>query len=361
MPLPIMNDPEADASTGSFTRERLEFVRDLADKARLQVEAHDPYTKEHSIRVAHWAKIIGNRLPTFDKERLVRLEISAIIHDYGKIDIPAPILNKPSRLTQEEFERVKIHPETGSKRAEVMAPYVIPEAILCHHVHFDGGGYPNLGLQGNYIPIEARIIAVADVFDAITSDRCYRKGQAPDTAIRVMKEIAGTQLDAHLVQIFDRYYQTQRNLQGRDIGFATMTIDAAIMEEIRLAKRFLRKAVGDYDPESPLAKVPNKDAFVRDAIAYLTDLNVSQEKAEKFVRYTYRLHLDETFRRDEIDLSDDEYRALLQASLDGSRGHKELVVPLKATVKKLDYMDVVVFNKSLWNYVGDGKKVILMK
>lgn len=344
-----------------FTKERLEFVRELANHARLQVEAHDPYTKEHSIRVAHWAKIIANRIPTFDKERLLRMEITAIIHDYGKVDIPSDILNKPTRLTKDEFDRVKVHPETGAKRAELIAPYVILEGILCHHLHFNGGGYPNLGIKGHGIPLEARIIAVADVFDAITSDRCYRKGQPPEVAIRVMKEIAGTQLDPQLVGVFERYYQTQRSLQGRDIGFATMTIDAAIWEEIRIAKRFLRKMVGDYDPNNPLGKLGDKDAFVRDAVAHLTDLNVSRENATKFVRFAYQLPIEETFSRQDVDLTDEEYGKLVQSTQEGTKGHTEIVLPLKAMNKKLDYMDVVVFNGSLWNYVGDGKTVILMR
>src|SRR5437868_2801027 len=96
--------------------ERIDRAREIANLCRLRVEQHDFYTKEHSVRVAQWSKVIANRVPTFDKERLVRLEITALVHDYGKIDVAAAILNKDQGLTQSEFDEVKKHPLTGSAR-----------------------------------------------------------------------------------------------------------------------------------------------------------------------------------------------------------------------------------------------------
>lgn len=165
------------------------------------VDAKDPYTRGHSARVVEYSLIIGGALK-FDKERLKQLEVSAILHDVGKIGIPDRILGKPGKLTYEEYNYMKRHPELGSSIIEPIAELkaLIPN-ILHHHERYDGNGYPN-GLQGNNIPLFARIICVADSYDAMTTDRPYRKRKSTKIAMRELKENSGTQFDSQLVSVF---------------------------------------------------------------------------------------------------------------------------------------------------------------
>jgi HD-GYP domain-containing protein (c-di-GMP phosphodiesterase class II) len=127
---------------------------------------------------------------------------ASILHDVGKIGIPESVLNKPGKLTDQEFLWIKTHPEKGHKILLPIKPLVDSmDGILYHHERFDGKGYP-AGLNGHAIPLQARIIAVADTFDAITSDRPYRPGKRPEEALAIMNEVAGTQLDRQLVSVF---------------------------------------------------------------------------------------------------------------------------------------------------------------
>jgi HD-GYP domain-containing protein (c-di-GMP phosphodiesterase class II) len=144
------------------------------------------------------------------------LHWASILHDIGKIGIPEAILNKPGRLTEEEYNIIKGHPETGR---DILKPIdQLQDAlkgILHHHEHYDGRGYP-AGLKGEAIPLLGRIIAVADTFDAITTDRAYRNGKTIEEALAVMKEVTGTQLDPKLFEVFkDVIYEDQFQARGR--------------------------------------------------------------------------------------------------------------------------------------------------
>uniref|UniRef100_A0A7C4X8L1 HD domain-containing protein n=1 Tax=candidate division WOR-3 bacterium TaxID=2052148 RepID=A0A7C4X8L1_UNCW3 len=169
------------------------------------IDAKDPYTKGHSARVVEYSLLIGNELK-LTKEELKNLEISAILHDVGKIGIPDSILSKPGKLTDEEFEYMKRHPELG---AEIIQPIEelkkLAPNILHHHERYDGKGYP-AGLKGKKIPLFARIIAIADSFDAITSERPYRSRREPITALHEMDINKGTQFDPKLVKTFIKVY-----------------------------------------------------------------------------------------------------------------------------------------------------------
>jgi len=134
------------------------------------IDAKDAYTHGHSFRVAKFSLAIGNKLNLNDKA-LADLEVAAYMHDLGKIGIPEEILGKPGKLTTEEFNEVKRHPVLTSKILEpIKLPDFIVEGAVLHHERLDGSGYP-FGLKGQKIPLFARIIAVADVFDALTSSR----------------------------------------------------------------------------------------------------------------------------------------------------------------------------------------------
>lgn len=165
------------------------------------IEAKDPYTRGHCLRVRNFAKAIGKHL-RFDKERLFLLELAALLHDIGKIGVSGNILNKKSRLTAKEYADIKMHSDIGAdilSKVKFFRP-IIP-LIRHHHEFYNGNGYPS-GLREDQIPLESRILAIADTFDAMISDRPYRRAFSTDKALSVIKEVAGTQLDPQIVKIF---------------------------------------------------------------------------------------------------------------------------------------------------------------
>lgn len=165
------------------------------------LDKKDNYTFGHSMRVAYFSLVTG-REAGLTSEELSELELAAIFHDIGKIGTPDVVLNKPSRLTEEEFQIMKMHPENS---AEILSefPYFqkIAEYVKLHHERFDGKGYP-LGLKGEEIPISARIILIADTFDAMTSTRPYRKGLPYSVAFDELLQFSGTQFDPVLAKHF---------------------------------------------------------------------------------------------------------------------------------------------------------------
>jgi len=165
------------------------------------VDAKDPYTRGHSSRVVEYSLIIGEAV-NLNKDDLKRLEVSAILHDVGKIGIPDRILGKPGKLTYDEYAYMKRHPELGSSIIEPIAELrdLIPN-ILHHHERYDGNGYPT-GLRGKKIPLFARIICVADSYDAMTTDRPYRRKKSISQALKELEENSGSQFDARLAAIF---------------------------------------------------------------------------------------------------------------------------------------------------------------
>lgn len=161
----------------------------------------NPREHFHSERVSSICRAIGEKLGmTFDDLRL--LVAISNLHDIGKIAIDERILNKPGPLDAHEWEVIKTHPEIGFRIISTAPEYAeIAEDILCHHEHFDGTGYPR-GLKGTTIPIRARIISVADAFDAMISDRTYRKKMSVQKAIEQIKANSGTQFDPQIVKVF---------------------------------------------------------------------------------------------------------------------------------------------------------------
>ncbi len=165
------------------------------------VDAKSAWTAGHSERVADYAIKIARALGQTQKE-INALQRAAFLHDIGKIGIPVAILDKPSSLNDEEYELVKDHPSIGAKILEPIAAYanVIP-MVHQHHERYDGKGYPN-GLSGENITIGARILAVADVFDAVASDRPYRQGWVKEKAISLIRDNAGKDFDPKVVEAF---------------------------------------------------------------------------------------------------------------------------------------------------------------
>lgn len=165
------------------------------------VDAKSTWTKGHSDRVATLSTAVGRRLLMEGRE-LDLLEISAILHDVGKIGIPESVLDKPGKLTEEEMTVIRRHPRVGAEIVEDLPAYAgVRSSILYHHERWDGSGYPE-GLRGEEIPLGARIIAISDVYDAITDERPYRKGMEADEARSFIADGAGSLFDPRLVRIF---------------------------------------------------------------------------------------------------------------------------------------------------------------
>lgn len=170
------------------------------------VEARDIYTRGHTERVWYMAEFIARQMG-WNEDKLWEVRMGGILHDIGKIGVPDAILNKPKALTQKEFKIMKQHPTCGAKILEGISflkpaiPYV-----LYHHERFDGKGYP-YGLRGKDIPIQGRLMAVVDTFDAITSDRPYRKNKGFELAIKEIKDCSGTQFDPKVAKIFVKAWE----------------------------------------------------------------------------------------------------------------------------------------------------------
>jgi len=165
------------------------------------MQARDDTSLQHLERVANYAVALGKRLD-MSQEDLVDLYCAALLHDLGKIGIPENILNKPGTLTREEFAQVRKHPEIGIKILETLvASEKISSIILHHHEFYNGTGYPS-GLAREQIPLGARIIAIADAYDAMTSDRPYSRAKTHEEAVVELIRCAGIQFDPRLIVHF---------------------------------------------------------------------------------------------------------------------------------------------------------------
>jgi len=170
------------------------------------LDANDPYTFGHSERVTEYSLDIAEAMK-LSKQEIKTLQFSGLLHDIGKIGIDKRIVNKPDKLTDDEYEKIKEHPGIG---ARIIQPIQFLEeklpGIKHHHERFDGKGYPD-GLKGYDISLFARIIAVADSFDAMTSHRAYRRGMPPEKAFGELKRGKGTQFDPDVVDVFTKVFE----------------------------------------------------------------------------------------------------------------------------------------------------------
>jgi HD-GYP domain-containing protein (c-di-GMP phosphodiesterase class II) len=174
------------------------------------LDARDPYSAGHSVAVAVYSRDIAIEIG-MDPALVQRIYLSGLLHDIGKIAVPDAILRKPAALTDEEFAEIQKHPVVGE---QILAPSrhysdILP-GVRHHHERIDGKGYPD-GLRDEQIPLQARIIAVADAYNAMTSERPYRDAMAPDLAIRILIQNQGMQHDAFLVSAFRRVIERHDN------------------------------------------------------------------------------------------------------------------------------------------------------
>jgi HD-GYP domain-containing protein (c-di-GMP phosphodiesterase class II) len=183
------------------------FVMNMVKSLVNAIEAKDIYTRGHSERVNRYSLLMADRLG-LDEEQKECLNWASILHDIGKIGIPEAILNKPASLNEEEFRIIQEHSKKGSDILEPLEQLSdsLP-AILHHHERYDGEGYSD-GLKGKDIPLLARIISIADTYDAINSNRAYRIRKSPSEALDILEQAAGSQLDPQLVEVFKQVFQT---------------------------------------------------------------------------------------------------------------------------------------------------------
>ncbi|MBD3271118.1 MAG: GAF domain-containing protein, partial [Elusimicrobia bacterium] len=214
--LTILADQAAITLENSDLYENLQqFYLEMVQTLARTIDAKDAYTHEHADRARYYARAVAKELSL--PEQIVRhVEYAALMHDIGKIGIEKTILHKPGKLTTEEMEIIKKHPAIGNK---IIAPvaFLAPVApmVLYHQEWFNGQGYPD-GLAGEEIPLGARIVAIIDAFDAMTSDRPYRKALPQEKALAELKAYAGTQFDPRVVDAFIKVIEREKSAQSQD-------------------------------------------------------------------------------------------------------------------------------------------------
>lgn len=191
------------------------------------LDAKDTHTSGRSKRVTYFALRIGQKMGLSD-EKLSELELAGLLHDIGMIGVPANVLSKPGDLSEEEYEQVKGHLTIGIKiLSEIKQLHHVIKIVECHHEYYDGKGYPH-GLQGEEIPVESQIIAVADAYDGLTSERAYRKSMQHAEAVNLIKSASGSQFNPKVIEAFvksiDQASQEIKDFEENkltDIGFLT--------------------------------------------------------------------------------------------------------------------------------------------
>jgi putative nucleotidyltransferase with HDIG domain len=210
---------------------QMEFVRDREQHAKdtealhlrtieglaMAIEAKDQNTHKHLLRVRVYVAELG-KLMGLEEPIMQALLIASYLHDIGKLAVPEFIINKPGKLTQEEFEKMKIHPVVGADILErVRFPYPVVPIVRSHHESWDGSGYPD-GLKGEAIPIGARLLTAVDCFDALASERPYRKALPLPEAMEFLKARAGIQFDPQIVELLERHYLALEEKAREQIG-----------------------------------------------------------------------------------------------------------------------------------------------
>lgn len=210
-------------------RRREQLLRQLA----AGLEARDPDTHGHSRRVARHAAAIAKRMG-LSREQIATIRTAAAVHDVGKIETPESVLKNPGSLTEAEWEVIREHTTTGERLVCGLEDEELAKIVRHHHERMDGSGYPD-GVVGDQIPIGARIVAVADTFDAVTSSRPYRSARSHREALNLLGAAAGTQLDPEAVRAFRNYYSGLRSVALWSFGLnGPRQLFASLPDQIRL-------------------------------------------------------------------------------------------------------------------------------
>jgi putative nucleotidyltransferase with HDIG domain len=253
---------------GDMDRLYLSTVETLA----MAIDAKDDVTHSHVRRVQAYAVGLARALNIDDEPTLKAIEAAALLHDTGKLAVPEHILNKPGKLTASEFEKMKLHVDVGADILSLVDfPYPVVPIVRCHHESWDGGGYPR-GIRGTDIPIGARILSVVDCFDALTSDRPYRRKMSDAEAIAILRERQGKMYDPEVVETFVRVYR------DIEVGGADAPQHREVMQRVTQSRHEagvsheLAPEVSGTAPSSLLAfvslsRVASGDAGMADVLA----------------------------------------------------------------------------------------------
>jgi len=205
-----MNDSKTAAASAQGPQALPQAVLDTVTSLAFAIDAKDHYTQGHSQKVSAYAALIAEGLGMNDAE-VEEIRLGAVLHDIGKVGIPENILNKSGPLNPEEWETMKSHVKFGAKILDPLTPLArVREMVLHHHEFFDGSGYPE-ALSGEKIPLGARIIAIADAYDTITSDRTYKKARHANEALAELERCANAQFDGAIVELFVRVMRALPN------------------------------------------------------------------------------------------------------------------------------------------------------
>jgi putative nucleotidyltransferase with HDIG domain len=250
-PLPrsgVSREIDALAETFDTLRSAVSEAEAESDAAYLGVigalaaalDARDPYTAGHSQRVADLSVVLARHMNLSDQDRET-LRLGALLHDIGKIGISDAVLRKPAKLTDDEFDHIKLHPVLGARILQplkFLAPHL--PVVELHHERPDGRGYPH-GLRGDAIPLFARIVHVADAFDAMTSARAYRPGRPAAEAMAELWRCVDTDFDARVVQAMAAVWDTELVRSAGDTqartGHGRATASPAAPFRLRVASR----------------------------------------------------------------------------------------------------------------------------
>ena len=193
----------AEAEQRRHVEEMADIHMNTIESLAIAIDAKDQTTHGHVRRTQIYAKEMGRLFNVSEKE-LQALHAGALLHDIGKLAVPEYILNKPGKLTEAEFAKMKIHPTVGGDILKrVNFPYPVEDIVRYHHEKWDGSGYPK-GLKGEGIPLVARIISVVDFYDATRCDRPYRKGMKREESLALLRSMVGSAFDPRVVEVFER-------------------------------------------------------------------------------------------------------------------------------------------------------------
>ncbi len=264
---------DANLHVAQVNRLYLSTVETLA----MAIDAKDDVTHSHVVRVQAYTLGLARALGITDELELKAIEAAALLHDTGKLAVPEHILNKPGKLTDAEFEKMKRHVDVGADILSlVQFPYPVVPIVQCHHECWDGTGYPR-GVAGENIPIGARILSVVDCFDAITSDRPYRGRMTEAAALQILRDRSGSMYDPHVVATFIEVYQSIPVAPG------TMVAGHEVLQRIHQSRHEIDappEPVSDVGVEAStnllafvsLARAAAGDASVADVLALASRL-----------------------------------------------------------------------------------------
>ena len=220
----------------------------------MAIDAKDDVTHSHVRRVQAYATALARAMGVVDEPTTKAIEAAALLHDTGKLAVPEHILNKPGKLTAAEFDKMKLHADIGADILSlVQFPFPVEPIVRCHHENWDGTGYPR-GVAGDDIPIGARILSVVDCFDALTSDRPYRRAMTDEAAVAILRERSGSMYDPRVVDAFVAMYH--------DVSIER--------EESPEQREVLRRISATRHADEPMAPAATPAAMTHDLLAFVS-------------------------------------------------------------------------------------------